>query len=354
MSCLKCGSGWVTAAGKNCASCPHCCKQARCRARKEGRWSIGCGHRDCVECGKTFTPMIGGQNAKTCSPECKIQHRRKWRREHIKGWRKGVRKCVQVHGARMPLCLNCGKKEVLNRRHSHCSRECYQESRRKGVVSWDRTGQLLGIIRRRRAQGLPMPSQVMYASIQSAMKKHFAAIESMWKQINRYSPCKNCGGPLKVHAREFTMFCSIPCAAAYEHEEACRCCGAQHKRIGVQGKRGSMCRKCKRKARNKHRKHTKGIAQRAKKYGVLRVKYGREEIFCRDGWQCQLCGVALRRKWTYNKKTFVPHPHNATIDHIKPMSKGGDDAEWNVQACCLNCNGKKSATEKGQLRLKLW
>jgi len=353
MSCFKCGSDWVTATGKNCVSCPNCCKIARWKARKEGRWLEGCTPRDCVECGKTFAPIIGGQNAKTCSTECKKEHRRKWRNEHKKGYRKGIRKCVQLHGIPMPLCLNCGK-EVQDKRHDHCGRDCYNESKRKGVVSWDRTGQQLGNIRRRRAQGLPMPSQVMYAKIQSAMQKHFLAIESMWKKINSYFPCKNCGGPLKDHATEHTMFCSIPCAAAYEHEETCGCCGTKHKRVGVQGRHGAMCRKCKRKARSRYRKHTKGIAQRAKKFGVLRVQYDREEIFSRDGWQCQFCGVSLRRKWTYNRKTLVPHPHNATIDHIKPMSKGGDDAEWNVQACCLACNGKKSATAKGQLRLKFW
>jgi 5-methylcytosine-specific restriction endonuclease McrA len=66
-----------------------------------------------------------------------------------------------------------------------------------------------------------------------------------------------------------------------------------------------------------------------------------------------LCGHKLRRRWTYNKKSLVPHPRNATIDHIVPMSKGGADAQWNVQSCCLDCNGKKSATAKGQLRFRM-
>jgi hypothetical protein len=254
----------------------------------------------------------------------------------------------------MPLCSHCGVKPVSDRRQKHCGRECYNAAKIAGDIAWDKTGQRIGYIRKRRAQGLPMPSQVMYAKIQSAMQKHFAEIKVMWKKLNGYLPCKNCGGPLKDHATERTMFCSISCAAVYEHEETCRCCGAKHNRVGVQGRHGSMCRKCKRKARNRYRKHTNNIAQRAKKFGVLRVQYDREEIFSRDGWQCQFCRVLLRRKWTYNRKTLVPHPHNATIDHIKPMSKGGDDAEWNVQACCLACNVKKSATAKGQLRLKLW
>jgi 5-methylcytosine-specific restriction endonuclease McrA len=192
----------------------------------------------------------------------------------------------------------------------------------------------------------------MYADIQRAIASQMEAADLLWKAMLPHKPCKHCGGPLKQHATERTQFCSIACAAQYQHVETCRVCGVRHSRVGVQGRKGSMCKKCKRKAHNKQRTHSKGIAERAKKYGVLRVKYCRNEIFARDQWKCQLCGSCLRRKWTYNRKTLVPHPRNATIDHILPMSKGGDDAEWNVQACCLVCNGKKSARTKGQTRLK--
>jgi len=351
MSCFKCGSDWVTATGKNCASCPHCCKVARCNARKQGRWNQSSHPRQCVECHKTFTPDIAKQNAEVCSPACKKERRRKWRRKHMLQYRKGVRKCVQVHGQAMPPCLNCGK-PVKERRHDHCGRKCFNESRRKGIVAWDKTGQQLGDLRKRKAQGLRMPSEVMHAEIQAAMQKQFEQADLLWRKVSAWQSCKNCGGPLKEHARDHTEFCSIACAAKYEHVETCRVCGVQHNRVGVQGRKGSMCKRCRRKAHNKQRTHTKGIAERAKKYGVLRVKYCRNEIFVRDQWKCQLCNCCLRRKWTFNRKTLVPHHRNATIDHIVPMSKGGDDAEWNVQACCLACNGKKGARTKGQSRLK--
>lgn len=31
-----------------------------------------------------------------------------------------------------------------------------------------------------------------------------------------------------------------------------------------------------------------------------------------------------------------------TVDHIVPVSLGGSDDEWNLQAACRTCNGKKS------------
>jgi 5-methylcytosine-specific restriction endonuclease McrA len=97
----------------------------------------------------------------------------------------------------------------------------------------------------------------------------------------------------------------------------------------------------------------RGIKQRAIRYGVLREPYCRKDLLERDCWTCQLCRVPLLKTWKYHKDTLVPHLRNATLDHIVPMSKGGADAPWNIQACCLNCNGRKSATVKGQLRFRM-
>ena len=353
MSCLKCKSDWVTATGKSCASCPKCCKIARCKARKEGRWSEGCKPRDCVQCGKTFTPEITRQNASTCGDECKKKHRKEWTRKNMREYRKGIRKCVQVHGTPMPLCVNCGVKEVKSRKHDHCSRKCFQESKLKGLIECDNTGQQLGHIRKCRAQGLPMPSLVMYSAIQDAMDSQLKNVADLWNALNCWRPCLHCGGPLPEHSRDFTMFCCIPCSASYPHEVQCGTCEKTFTKIGMQGRRRPLCRACKRKQINKTRRaYGKNIRDRAIRFGVERVPYNRDDIFNRDCWRCQLCRCDLLHKWTYNKTTLVPHPRNATIDHITPMSKGGADAEWNVQACCLTCNGKKSDSTKWQFRFR--
>lgn len=44
--------------------------------------------------------------------------------------------------------------------------------------------------------------------------------------------------------------------------------------------------------------------------------------------KCPLCGESL--VWW-----------KATIDHIIPRSKGGTDAEWNLQAVHHDCNGRR-------------
>lgn len=93
------------------------------------------------------------------------------------------------------------------------------------------------------------------------------------------------------------------------------------------------------KARNRSRK------RRALKYGVGHRSYKDSYIFERDGWVCQICGRKI------NKRLKWPNPLSKSIDHIIPLSKGGNDAPINVQATHLRCNVGKHAINNGQLKL---
>jgi hypothetical protein len=63
--------------------------------------------------------------------------------------------------------------------------------------------------------------------------------------------------------------------------------------------------------------------------------FRRSEIFQRDKWSCQLCGIKVRRTKEYA-------PDQATIDHIAPLSKGGVHSPENCQCACQACNSTKS------------
>lgn len=47
----------------------------------------------------------------------------------------------------------------------------------------------------------------------------------------------------------------------------------------------------------------------------------------------------------------VPHPKAPTIDHVVPVSEGGDDTRTNVQLACFRCNSAKGARGSQQLAL---
>lgn len=79
--------------------------------------------------------------------------------------------------------------------------------------------------------------------------------------------------------------------------------------------------------------------KRCRRYGVYYdpdVK--REQVFERDGYICQICGIKCDINdlgWGSNGAT---HP---TIDHIIPLSKGGTHTWDNVQCACGLCNSRK-------------
>ena len=58
-------------------------------------------------------------------------------------------------------------------------------------------------------------------------------------------------------------------------------------------------------------------------------------VFERDGWICQICHHEIDRsaKW--------PHRSSPSVDHIVPLSRGGDHTWANVQCAHLGCNSSK-------------
>ena len=73
------------------------------------------------------------------------------------------------------------------------------------------------------------------------------------------------------------------------------------------------------------------------------------EVFKRDNWRCQMCNKKLKPQ---NK---IPNPLAPTIDHIKPLSKGGSHTYQNIQLACYRCNCKKgNRTMEGGEQLRMF
>jgi len=69
-----------------------------------------------------------------------------------------------------------------------------------------------------------------------------------------------------------------------------------------------------------------------------RVRFSRQNILKRDGHECQYCGA---------------RPHNLTIDHVMPASRGGQDTWENTVAACVRCNHKKGARTPQEAHMTL-
>ena len=66
-------------------------------------------------------------------------------------------------------------------------------------------------------------------------------------------------------------------------------------------------------------------------------------VFERDGWRCHICG-----KMTLRDKRGTVHPLAPELDHVMPLSLGGQHVLGNVRCACARCNHMKGAKPLGQ------
>jgi len=60
------------------------------------------------------------------------------------------------------------------------------------------------------------------------------------------------------------------------------------------------------------------------------IKENRFKLYERDSFKCHYCGKQLTR-------------FSATLDHIQPVSEGGDNSFDNLVTACLHCNSKRGS-----------
>jgi 5-methylcytosine-specific restriction endonuclease McrA len=70
------------------------------------------------------------------------------------------------------------------------------------------------------------------------------------------------------------------------------------------------------------------------------VSFSRRNVFKRDHWTCQYCGVQ-------------PGSEELTIDHVVPRSQGGTSTWDNCVLACIDCNKQKADRTPHQAGMKL-
>lgn len=143
-------------------------------------------------------------------------------------------------------------------------------------------------------------------------------------------------------------YCSKECSPIVRNRKhICQYCGIEYKPKHTTGKYCSY--ECALKSRQKysrlnaeHRAKRKAVTdrlscqrRRARKNGAIVKDINLAEIYLRNNYKCGICG----RKVLMNKRK--PNPLSPSLDHIVPLSLGGDHSNKNLQLTHLSCNISK-------------
>lgn len=332
MACKKCGSDWVTLLGSDCESCPHCCKQQRCKAKKEGRWVQPTAQKVCEECGSEFT-AVGlqeiGVRVLCRNPQCKKSRNKKARDAAHARRAAGV--FVRQREPKQKRCCKfskCGKELARREQKDYCNKACYFAAIDAGEQ------QFKGRVRDVWA-GL-----VDWAYEWESQRPEWMQCEVCHKAIERQTNGQRiCGSNACRHRLAMPLHeCCFDCGEALQADN-------RHVR---------RCNSCKRKRRNAWKKIAgKTPRKRCKRHNVpCDPSVTSRAVFERDGYICQLCLRRCLEKFTVVDD--IPHPLSPTVDHIFAISLGIKGHTWdNVQCACWECNVAKGAAARGQLRLAM-
>jgi len=101
--------------------------------------------------------------------------------------------------------------------------------------------------------------------------------------------------------------------------------------------REKKCSSCDLNFTGLHLTKQKPTEYRSEISGRPRIGAGlRKNIYVRDEFICQYCGVHCFDSW-------IDNPDSLTIDHMIPVSLGGNNDEDNLVTCCSECNSYKSS-----------
>lgn len=172
------------------------------------------------------------------------------------------------------------------------------------------------------------------------------------------SPTKNCTEPGCIGALRARGLCSTHYNQRHQpgrhraHAASCAVCGASVARPTKARYRSVCSVDCRTllqhgvNAASGSYNWAYDAARRARLAGATVVElFDRLEVFERDDWTCAICREPVDR----DASPF--HPDSPTVDHVVPLSRGGEHTLANAQCAHLRCNSIKSDAVDGDAEL---
>ena len=285
----------------------YCSVECRGKAQRSLKGTV----KICVYCGKEFEPK--NKNQICCSFEC------------------GSLQSATHRQKRIFTCLCCGKEfEARHDSKGFCSRECGRK--------WSST----------------RVKRCVHCGVEFIGKGKYCGDKCKDNAKIKHKTCIVCGKEFAATCGQ--SICSDECrrTKAYANmrqksmdefipkKVICKECGIEFW-TEYGNKRRSFCSdECLR--RNTKRKSK--VIRRARKKGLGCEVFDPLDVFKRDAWTCQLCGVKTPKKLRGTCNDKAPE-----LDHIIPLALGGEHSMRNTQCLCRKCNRDKGATAQGQLRI---
>lgn len=206
--------------------------------------------------------------------------------------------------------------------------------------------------------------------------------ECQWQSMRRWNgrDCEHCGKPITrpSQSKDSGKYCSRECAYAHKTEQQKRCtiCGSYLNKKAKDNKLDTcwdcrqilrlmrepkpkpvrlcecgnelrryarLCDSCKAsrpkpkpKSRASDGCHNHRGRHHTRRTGARYEPVNKRKVFERDGYKCYLCGCDVH-EWRGKLDDDL-----ATLDHVTPLSMGGDHTYANIKTACWVCNVLKS------------
>lgn len=263
-------------------------------------------NRQCLQCG--VSPITG---TKFCSSSCCTEHR-----SQLLGRRPREVVNAERRAAAMLTCRVCGARYLRQTggKGYCCSRKCGDT-----LLRW-------------RGEQTRATTKA---------KREFAK----WARPIR--TCAGCGSTIQLGLR--CTACARAHSEAYQlarsiaqHDDSpreCKECGAEFSPVYGEKRKTYCSAECSK----RHNQRTARLKGKAKKRAATVEPVNPMRVFVRDGWLCHLCGGR-----TDKAKRGSLHPNAPELDHIVPLSKGGEHSYANTACAHKRCNAAKSDRIIGQ------